>query len=133
MRRRCDSCGSEYEAKRKTSKFCSTRCRVRAHERQETVAEFPLQPPEALGEGSGPVETVTRRILGEAERVDTVLGQQAITLAGRLDRPGSDTGSSVAALSKEFRAVMDAAMAGVGVAADPLDELRARRDRKRAG
>jgi hypothetical protein len=42
-----------------------------------------------------------------------------------------DTGSGTAALSKELRAVMVAAVQGAPAAADPVDELRARRDRKR--
>lgn len=29
--RLCDSCGREYVAKRDTSRFCSSRCRVAAH------------------------------------------------------------------------------------------------------
>lgn len=70
--------------------------------------------------------------LVEAGRLDTVLGQQALTIAEKL---GSlfDTGSSAAALSKELRALMAEAVKGAAVAADPLDELRARRAAKRAG
>lgn len=30
MKRKCDVCGKEYEAKRKTSKYCSNTCRSRA-------------------------------------------------------------------------------------------------------
>jgi hypothetical protein len=73
----------------------------------------------------------TQRELSDASRLETVLGRQAVELARRIASP-SETGASVASLSKEFRAVMEAAMEGVGVAADPLDELRARRERKRA-
>jgi hypothetical protein len=42
-----------------------------------------------------------------------------------------DTGGGLAALSKELRAVMAAALLNAAVAANPLDELRARRDAKR--
>jgi hypothetical protein len=54
------------------------------------------------------------------------LGQQAILLAGRIGAP-FDTGSSVAAVSKELRAVMVKALEHAEVGADPLDQLRARR------
>jgi hypothetical protein len=53
-------------------------------------------------------------------------------LASRVESP-HETGSAVAALSRELRTVLDVALAGVAVAADPVDELRVLRDRKRAG
>jgi hypothetical protein len=60
------------------------------------------------------------------------LGAQAIQIARRMTNQ-FDTGSAFAALSKELRSVMAQAMAGATPAADPLDELRARRDAKRLG
>jgi len=42
-----------------------------------------------------------------------------------------DTGSGTASLSKELRSVMAAALRDAPAAGDPIDELRARRDRKR--
>ena len=59
-----------------------------------------------------------------------MLGQVALLLAERMCE--FDTGSGTAALSKELRAVMVAAVQGAPAAADPVDELRARRDRKRS-
>jgi hypothetical protein len=56
---------------------------------------------------------------------------QCVFLAERLSASTFDTGSAVAAVSRELRATMTAALADVPVANDPLDELRARRDRKR--
>jgi hypothetical protein len=64
------------------------------------------------------------------DRFDTVLGQQAMVLANRIVIEVS--GSSMAALSKELRAVMVEALDGVSAAVNPLDELRARRDGRRA-
>jgi len=58
-----------------------------------------------------------------------MLGQMALLFAERMCE--FDTGSGTAALSKELRAVMAAAVQGAPAAADPVDELRARRDRKR--
>lgn len=40
---------------------------------------------------------------------------------------------NIAPATKELRLTMVAALAGVQSVADPLDELRGRRDRKRAG
>lgn len=82
--------------------------------------------------GPGPVEQATAAELAGVGRLDTVAGQCAVVLARRLDEHGRDTGGGVASVAKEFRNVMDAALANVEKAADPLDELRARRDRKRA-
>lgn len=84
-----------------------------------------------LVDGGGLAGAIQRE-LSAAGRLDTYLGQQALMLA---DRIGSsmDTGSSVAALSRELREVMAKALDGVKVAADPLDELRARRAAKSAG
>lgn len=125
MQRSCDSCGKPYEARRKTSRFCSDTCRMRnqrAPKSREPVSPKP---------SGTDLQSVTERELAAVGRLETVLGQQAIELAGRISS-SHETGAAIASLSKEFRAVMEAAMEGVGVAADPLDELRARRERKRS-
>jgi hypothetical protein len=54
-----------------------------------------------------------------------------LALAERVDSSTAVMG--FAALVKELRVTMDAAMAGVTTAVDPVDELRAWRDRKYAG
>jgi len=59
-----------------------------------------------------------------------MLGQQALELARRIVSPSS-TGSSVATLSRELREVMVEVAKNSPAAANPLDELRARRARKR--
>jgi uncharacterized protein YoaH (UPF0181 family) len=43
---------------------------------------------------------------------------------------GYDTGSAVAAMSRELRAVMAEALKGAAQAVDPMDELAARRARR---
>ncbi len=55
----------------------------------------------------------------------------ALELAYRVASP-HETGAAVAALARELSVSMTKALAGVDRAADPLDEIRARRDRKRA-
>lgn len=69
--------------------------------------------------------------LTAAGRLEGHLGASALALAARIDSSTSVQG--FAALVKELRAVMAAALAGVQSEADPVDELRGRRDRKRAG
>lgn len=72
-----------------------------------------------------------RAQLEAAGRAETYLGAAALALAERIDNSTAVMG--FAPLVKELRSTMDAALAGVKVAGDPVDELRARRDRKLAG
>jgi len=76
------------------------------------------------------LERAVTRELEAVGRLDTVAGQVALELAYRVASP-HETGAAVASLYKQFREAMAEALAGVAVAADPLDEIRARRDRKR--
>lgn len=124
----CAACGRSFEAKRSTAKFCGVTCRSRVHRAGTgTVVALP-SPAQPRAQSSGLVGAIERE-LEAADRLDTVLGQQASELAGRIVSPAS-SGASVATLSRELRAVMAAAMEGVAVAADPLDELQRRRDAK---
>lgn len=129
--RNCDSCGKPYEAKRASSKFCGDTCRKRA---QRDPA-----PPSAGDEvvphdtpPSGALLEAVRAELIEGERLDTALGAQALEIAARMSSP-FETGSSIASLSRELRAVMNDALKNAKKVADPVDELRQRRDRKWAG
>ena len=124
MQRKCAGCGDTFEAKRSTAKYCGGTCRQRGNRRQE---------PEAASEvdwTAFPLVAATAAELEAAGRLDTSLGQQALTVALKVCSP-FETGSGVASASKELRAIMAAALDGANIAADPLDELRARRDRKR--
>ena len=120
----CAGCGVPVGSR---AKVCSDRCRKRV-KRGSTAPPTPIA---AADEAPSGLVATVERSLTEVERLDTVLGQQAMALARRIDT-GVDTGSSVAALSKELREVMALAMQGVAVAADPVDELMRRRELKRA-
>ena len=130
VQRLCASCGRPYEAKRASSRFCGPTCRQRASRalaagippRASTPDDHPVPPSE--------LERATIRELEAAGRLQTAFGQVAVELARRI---GSrrETGAAVAALARELGATMTAALAGVADAADPLDEIRARRDLKR--
>ena len=130
--RKCDVCSAEYEAKTARSKFCSARCRVRNHERPrppvpgpQVAAELPSFSPEVLER--------TKAELSAANRLDSALGRDALVLADRLDRSSGETGQALAALVRAHREALTEAVRGARVAADPVDELRARRDLKRTG
>lgn len=134
MQRPCDVCGETYEAKRATSKYCSDRCKMRKARGAPTehADPVPLGPVDAPEPEIGPVEAETRRHLAGVDRETSVLGQTALVLARRLDH-GRDTGAAMASVAKQLEATLSSATKGVAFAADPLDELRARRDRKRSG
>lgn len=132
MQRSCDACGKLYEAKRVTSKYCGSGCRTRVSraEKPKTPVRIGVAAQSAFR--GGLYESTLAR-LEEVGRLETVLGQQALFLAQRLEASLLDSGSSLASLSKELRAVMDAALEGVAKAADPVDELRRRREAKLTG
>ena len=130
MQVRCHQCGEPFEAKRSHAKWCSARCR-KQDQRAGGASVTELRAEPAEGELT-PTVAATWAKLEEAERLHTPEGMAALALAHRLDNGGRDTGSALAAVARELRASLEAAMAGAKVAADPLDELRARREAKRA-
>lgn len=126
MQRNCDACGGQYTAKRPNSRFCSEGCRKKAARGTESPRIEPIVADPA-------VPTTRSRVQAEldaAGRGETYLGAAALALADRIDQSTAVMG--FAALVKELRSTMDAALVGAKKAADPLDELRARRDRKLA-
>ena len=70
------------------------------------------------------VEDATREALGAAGRLDTPLGQACLVLARRLDDPGLDTGSAVAAVAGRLESTLAAATKGAAVAATAPQRLR---------
>jgi len=127
MTRNCDDCGSAYEARRPNHRFCSTACRVRHH--QKGLSGPPVVAAKRPAAPSGLVAAVKRE-LDAADRSHTALGETAVALAESLVSSYS-TGAAKAVLSKELRSVLAEALEGASVAADPVDELRRRRDLKR--
>ncbi len=121
----CESCGGPYEAVRATARFCSERCRKRAQ--RGHVIDLPI-----AADSGTPDTALSTRVAAElthAGRLDTSLGQGALVLARRIEE-GRDTGTAVAALVRELRAVLADAVKGAqtGSALDGYrDELAARR------
>lgn len=128
---RCEACDGEFEGR---GRFCKrgdcTRARARARKRESrgTVVELPA--PDSSEVPSN--YTATLRALEAAERLGTPAGVNALTLAQRLDTATAESGSGIAALSKQHLAALEEATRNARVAADPVDELRARRERRRA-
>ncbi len=131
MQRQCESCGRSYAARRPSSRFCSGTCGKRSQ--RATAAGMPLRAPASDDLGAPPsllVEVVSRE-LDEVGRLGSVAGQMAVLLAQRI-ASRRETGAATAALAKQLHLTMTEALGGVAKAADPLDEIRARRDRKRS-
>jgi hypothetical protein len=135
MQRECDVCGRSYAARRARSRFCGGTC----GKRSQRAGPAGLGPRAGVLDGEGaPLSGLEQAVARELEQAGQfgslrgqVQGQIALELAYRIGS-GRESATAVAALVKELRATMAAALAGVAPAADPLDEIRARRDRKRA-
>jgi len=130
MQRECDECGHCYTARRVNSRFCGDTCGKRSQ--RARAAGIPLRAAPLDGHEAPPseLERATIRELEAVGRLESVAGQVALVLARRI---GSrrESGAATASLARQFSATMDKALAGVERAADPLDEIRARRDAKR--
>jgi hypothetical protein len=131
MQRRCDSCGKPYEAKRPTSRFCGSNCRVRASRGQLAPVDaepLPVIPP-AVSSG---LVAATEKRLTDVGRLDTWEGQAALDLARRIEVASAmDTGSAYASLQRELRAAMAEALKGAAKPQSAVsrhqDELARRR------
>jgi hypothetical protein len=126
----CAVCGTTFSARNRKAKYCSDRCRKRK-DRGGKVVELPSAPSESE-DRRGPVEWATVTELVEAGKLDTVLGQTCLALARRVDRPGLDTGSSLATVAERLRVMLAEATRGTGKASAPQslqDELAERRKR----
>lgn len=128
----CGSCGDTFTAKRKNARWCSERCRKRGQ--RGDVINFPLEPKQSQDAPAdfrpGPVTSATMAALTEADRVTHPLGAAALALAYRMDHPGIDTGSAVAAIARQLEATLTSALRGSDAASKPQvlqDELAARR------
>lgn len=121
------TCGTVFQARSAKARYCSDRCRKRKGKADALGDVAPLVAPSP---GGGAVELAVRGDLEAADRLETPLGQAALTLARRLDNPGLDTGSAMAAVAKQLEAVLASATKGAAKATAPellQDELSERR------
>ena len=126
MQRACDSCGTDYEAKRPSSRYCSTKCRNRAARAGTSKPRVATDAKPAST--STTVADQVRRELGT--QLDSAAGQMALSLAHRLDG-AVDTGSAMAAVARELRSILAELLGSTIQVADPIDELKAARERRR--
>lgn len=120
----CQQCGEPFDAKRPHAKYCGPRCRQQAR-RRATPAEA-----EALAPTLPRIVTLTIQELDQLSKTDTVLGAQALELAMRMTS-GRDTGSAIAAVSRELDRVMLRLRSGAKAQEDEVASARRRRDEKR--
>lgn len=128
MKRTCEAgCGRVLEG-RPDKRYCSEACSKRARRSGASGLADGLPSPDATSDTPGATTAAVRAELEAASRADTYLGAAALALAAQID--GATSSMGFAALVKELRATMEAAVAGAQKAVDPVDELRSRRDRK---
>ena len=135
----CAQCHGRFTAKRDAAKYCSGRCRQRAHAAKDMPAPPPERrelapvatlPPKAPDEDG--LLMVTLRTLQAADRLNTPMGQATMLIARLLDSGIQDTGGGIAALIRQYDLSLTKALDGVQLAESPLE--RARRERAvRAG
>lgn len=119
------------------AQFCKrTEClRKRARGRKQVSRRAPagvvveMRAPEPAPEVTT-VYAATLAALVEAGRHATPAGANALRMAARLDSADEDTGSALAAASKQHLAALEDALRGAARADDGVDELRARRARR---
>ena len=104
MDRVCAICGTAFEAQSYRARYCSPRCRQRAHRGAQEVADVVSIP--SLADRPESITTAVTAVLEASGATGSPLGQLALLLARRLDTPGLDSGSSVAATSRELMRVL---------------------------
>lgn len=135
----CKREGCRRKTKSDRAQYCDDpgcgRARARAR-RQESNRKQGADAADASdGERpAGGVFSATLTALTDAGRVATPAGQNALALASRIDHGAEDSGSSIAALSKQHLAALDEALKDLASAGDPVDEFtRRRRSRTASG
>jgi len=142
VERTCATCAKGFDARSSRARYCSDKCRAKARYRRAVlgIEEKPAtakpskprtprtDPPVEVDHG---VTGAVIRELEAAGRADSSAGRAAIALARR-DDDGAESSAGLAALTRELSARMLEALAEVESTGDSLDELRARREARRA-
>lgn len=134
------TCGQVFEGKRRTAKYCSTRCSVAASRAGAATVATPAPPEGEPGPGGGrsnrgmpgppapalklvpEVYETTLATLEAAGRVRTWSGQTALVLAALIDA-GGQTGSAMAAMITSHAAAVERALAQ-GDEDDPVARIQ---------
>lgn len=126
----CPVCGREFEGNTR-ARFCGPTCRAKSHKAKAAGVVLPLPTPAATADVH-PLLRATMDNLAAADRLDTPLGLAAVELAYRMSQP-LQTGSSVAALVREYRVTLSEALKGAGDRTDAVDEFTRRLRAKTGG
>lgn len=141
--KKCEQCGRVFKAESDRAKYCATRCRTAATRARKRLADVPsvvdgarmvALPPmaaEKQAAGGGMVE-VTAAALEAAGRVNTPMGRATLLIAQILDSGIQDTGSSIAALIRQYDASLTKALDGAQVAETPLERQKRQRQLRTA-
>jgi hypothetical protein len=113
------SCGVIFQARSASARFCSPAHRARFH--REKASEV-----EDFDDGPQLFEIHTRTELERLGTLETMLGQQALTISRAMAR---ETGSPLASLSREHSRLMTA-VGSPPAGLDSLDEIAKRRAAK---
>lgn len=155
MDRICLGCPTNIDHLRTGAQVCSDKCRKRVANHSAKIVQIRLNAPQTIpaselptqGDQSAPEKPApkysptsrsdgmtlmdqTFKKLSDGKLLETYEGQLAMTLAKRIQHSSTDSGSSVASLSKELRQLMADLMTRAVEAKDPIDELLLRRERR---
>lgn len=129
MDRQCAACGEPLEGDARR-KYCDNNgvCKMRFHRGARAEAGGREEPSKADGIQS--TEAATMLALAEVGKLGTPGGQAALVLARRIDASHKDTGAGLASMVKRLEETLSGLTSDVPLEEDPVDELRAARERK---
>lgn len=114
----CETCGTTFQPRRSTAKFCTTTCRTQA---AKVRAGANVAAPPKRGGVEAAVRTAYAAI------IDTPKGQLAVELAAEID--ATKPPMSVAAASRELRQLLPQLDAMKPKGQSPLDTIRDKHQR----
>lgn len=135
----CKREGCRKKPKSPRAQYCAdpgcerARARARRQDSDQKAREAAREEQPVDDRPAGGVFSATLTALTEAGRVATPAGQNALALATRIDHGAEDSGSSIAALSKQHLAALEEALKNLATAADPVDEFTRRRESRAGG
>ena len=124
----CYSCGGPLPpaGNGRPRKYCFE-CRP---SRAKTPPPTPVPVAPSAGDHLSVIQA-TRAVLTDTGRLHTPMGAAAMVLAEHIDT-GEQSGSALSSMVKQLSAALAEATANAKTEANPVDELRAKRDQKRA-
>lgn len=130
--RKCAKCGANIQLQQgrgRRRSMCVTCSPPRNRGTSKAASVTALSPTSDEAVARSVVDSITRE-LREAGMLSSHQGQCALLLAERIE-VGEDTGAALAQLVRQLRETMASALASAAPAeVDPLDELRAKRERR---